>query len=196
MNEAEKVFYDDVREKKQIAQNAFKKKGGLNTAKAPFNNYTKPQADKKNGDISTFNLNRPMDWASFKMMPVDLQRKYLLILTDNGGAAALIADMFGVSAETVTACKRRLDIPPRRGFKGDPERFEAWKRESSGEDILPTEEKPEETGKILTDSFWERVSGEITVTGTLQEVYRHLVNLVGESRKTFTITFKEAEHEA
>lgn len=72
---------------------------------------TKKQWEERCGEIVTYNLGEPMDWETFKQMPVTLQKEYLLSLIDRYSTTASdLARMFGITSQTVTRFCGNQDI--------------------------------------------------------------------------------------
>ena len=82
----------------------------------PSDYMTKKERDKMNGEVQSYNLNSPMKWAQFKRMPDDIKREYLsTIISKYNPQQAALAEMFGISRNTVCNMFRELGIP----FKGN-----------------------------------------------------------------------------
>jgi hypothetical protein len=114
-------FDYDVMQKKRIAHSAFHKKRGSKSTKCclPSDHLSPAEWKRRNGPVSTYKLDAPMKWDEFRTMPEDLQRKYMTNLFALYGATAeMIADMFGVSAVTVSKFRRLNGIGPGKGSTG------------------------------------------------------------------------------
>lgn len=72
-------FEYDVMQKKRIANGAFHQKKGSKSRKCtlPHEMLTPAQRKKLDGPVETYAINRPMDWETFKSMPLDLQQAHL-----------------------------------------------------------------------------------------------------------------------
>ena len=63
--------------------------------------------------MSTYKLDEPMSWESFKAMPEDLQKKYILGLQENYGANdEMIGKMFKKSDTVALRVRNALNIKP------------------------------------------------------------------------------------
>ena len=73
-------FDYDAMQKKRIARGASHMKCGSKSKKCtlPSDYLTAAQKRRLNGPVSTYKLDEPMNWESFKAMPEDLQKKYIL----------------------------------------------------------------------------------------------------------------------
>ena len=99
-------FDYDAMQKKRIARGASHMKRGSKSKKCtlPSDYLTAAQKRRLNGPVSTYKLDEPMNWESFKAMPEDLQKKYILNLQETYQANNnMLGKMFGVTG--VSVCK-------------------------------------------------------------------------------------------
>lgn len=104
-------FLSDSAEKKRIARGAHNRvtKGGR--ARFSTDYMTAKEIKAMNGAINEYNLNKPMEWKTFKAMPDDLKIQYIKSLRETYGANdTQIAKMFGVSGWTISALNAELGI--------------------------------------------------------------------------------------
>lgn len=110
MNETERMFNDDVREKKQIARNAHRKPK-KNGCRMFTDGKSEAQINRLDGPVKAYKLNEPMDWRTFKSLPEDIQRLYLTGLIDRYAARdTMLAEMFGVTHSAVSAHRGKLGV--------------------------------------------------------------------------------------
>ena len=108
-------FDYDAMQKKRIARGASYMKRGSKSKKCtlPSDYLTAAQKRRLNGPVSTYKLDEPMNWESFKAMPEDLQKKYILNLQETYQANdKMIAKLFGKSDVTVGEHRKRLGLKP------------------------------------------------------------------------------------
>ena len=108
-------FDYDAMQKKRIARGASHMKRGSKSKKCtlPSDYLTAAQKRRLNGPVSTYKLDEPMNWESFKAMPEDLQKKYILGLQEMYQANdKMIAKLFGKSDVTVGEHRKRLGLNP------------------------------------------------------------------------------------
>ena len=101
-------FDYDAMQKKRIALGASHMRRGSKSKKCtlPSDYLTAAQKRRLNGPVSTYKLDEPMNWESFKAMPEDLQKKYILNLQETYQANNdMLGKMFGVTG--VSVCKMR-----------------------------------------------------------------------------------------
>ena len=108
-------FDYDAMQKKRIARGASHMKCGSKSKKCTLlSDYlTAAQKRRLNGPVSTYKLDEPMSWESFKAMPEDLQKKYILRLQENYGANdEMIGKMFKKSDTIALRLRNTLNIKP------------------------------------------------------------------------------------
>lgn len=155
-SEAERLFIEDVRDKKIVSRSYRNKRthcGRGGAVRLPSDKLTKKELEKMNGQCETYRLNQPMKWPEFLAMPVEHQISYIKKLRAQFDVPdTRIARMMFVSQATFSQYVRKLGISPgsRPGCtKWDKDR---WYLFTQG--ILPSEEpatSPEE--ELPTNSF-------------------------------------------
>ena len=132
-------YYQTIRERKDLANQARHKKNGSKSKKCSLStdHMTQKQIEERNGPVMTYSLGKPMVWEEFKKLPAEIQREYLQDITEKYAApASKVSQMFGVSLTTVN----RLTGKPEFGFKfktgkrQTPEQKIAWEFFLKGED--------------------------------------------------------------
>lgn len=111
MTDESYVFRQTSLERKKIANNVYSRKRGSRSKKCtlPSDNLTAGQIKKRNGEMMQYNLSKPMSWLTFKSMPEDLKREYILKLKNKHGARSKdIAGMFDISKNTFSAAMVKL----------------------------------------------------------------------------------------
>ena len=108
-------FDYEVMQKKRIARGASRMKRGSKSNKCtlPSDYLTAAPKRSLNGPVSTYKLDEPMSWESFKAMPEDLQKQYILNLQNTYQANdKMIGKLFGKSDVTVGEYRKKLGINP------------------------------------------------------------------------------------
>ena len=104
-------FDYDAMQKKRIAHGAAHMKHNRKGCSLPSDNLTAAQKRRLNGPVNTYKLDEPMTWESFKAMPEDLQKQYILNLQNIYQANdKMISKMFGKSDVTVGEYRKKLGI--------------------------------------------------------------------------------------
>ena len=103
MNQYEKSFYEDIREKKKAATGAYHRatRGKRSfTVHNQSDHLTKKELKEMSGEVVSF-MQKPIVWHEFKEMPVEAQRRYIEWLKkEYKVTGAMISDMFGVNRAT------------------------------------------------------------------------------------------------
>ena len=108
-------FDYDAMQKKRIARGAAHMKHGSKSKKCtlPSDYLTDAQKRRLNGPVSTYKLDEPMSWESFKAMPEDLQKKYILNLRETYQATdVMLGKMFKKADVTIGDIRRKLGVNP------------------------------------------------------------------------------------
>ena len=108
-------FDYDAMQKKRIARGASYMKRGSKSKKCtlPSDYLTAAQKRRLNGPVSTYKLDEPMSWESFKAMPEDLQKQYILNLQNTYQANdKMVGKMFEKSDVTVGEYRKNLGLNP------------------------------------------------------------------------------------
>lgn len=108
-------FDYDAMQKKRIARGAAHMKHGSKSKKCtlPSDYLTDAQKRRLNGPVSTYKLDEPMSWESFKAMPEDLQKKYILNLRETYQATdIMLGKMFKKADVTIGDIRRKLGVNP------------------------------------------------------------------------------------
>lgn len=126
-------FDFDVMQKKRIANNAARMKRGSKSKKCslPSDHLTPAQWKRRNGPVSTYSLNQPMNWETFKSLPTDIQQSYIDILQSrfNVTTATIGKDMFDKTPATLKAHMEKYGLKyiQMKGRNMTAEEREAWK---------------------------------------------------------------------
>lgn len=177
MRDEEYEFYSDCREKKSIANSAFKRrthtgKGGR--VRLPSDNLSKKELEKMNGEEKSYRLNEPMSWKEFMAMPDDIKVMYIKLLRQKFGISGRkIAEMMGIDQSRLSRELCRLGIGEgkhsRGNRAGDIEAWYAW----CGGVPKPTkddgEELEAEVSKII-EQIAEEVPEEVPVEETPKDI--------------------------
>ena len=158
------VMISDSIEKKKIARSSHNRKthcGKGGRVKFPSDYLSKKELKAMNGDVKSYNLNRPMTWIEFRSMPKDLQIMYIKKLRNEFEVPDIVlSKAMGICKSSFSKAMRELNLSLGRsaGAKGkqwlDSEKslkfFEYWnkfnKEKAVEEDSIESEaETVEET---------------------------------------------------
>lgn len=111
------VMISDSIEKKNIARSSHCRKthcGKGGRVKFPSDYKTKKELKAMNGDVKTYNLNKPMTWEEFKKLPEDLKITYIKKLRNEFKVPdKILAETMGVGRSHF--CKIIKDLGLSRG---------------------------------------------------------------------------------
>ena len=103
MTEAEKVYYDDIREKKSIKNSASKtNRTGKGPIRFPSDYLSKKEKEAMNGECRKWTFSEFPDRQAFKMMPDDLKIGYInwILNVYNVGISTISKHVFNQGAGT------------------------------------------------------------------------------------------------
>jgi len=143
-------FYEDVLQRKRLAQNAKYRKGarGGRTCRLSTDRLTEKQWKGLNGEVMSYDLNKPMSWRYFKAASIHIQSEYLRHLIEKYKVnASSLAQMFWVSPTTV---RKHIDVNQigvsfRVGCCMTAKEREAWERFISKGEQSPLKQAPDRT---------------------------------------------------
>lgn len=165
-------FYKDVSEKKTVARGARYRKGGSKSKKCSMSTdyMTQKQWKERNGPVMSYAMNQPIEWESFKKMPVDLQKAYVegLDAKYNVNFASL-SELFGVSKVTLkkTFDKNGLDFGFGTGKRMSAEQKKVWHEFIGLEEDSQADEEPEQPLFEAVEEVPEEVFPETVMSGLL-----------------------------
>lgn len=150
MPDEQYVMISDSIEKKKIAHSSYNRKthcGKGGRVKFPSDYLSKKELKAMNGDVKSYNLNRPMTWKEFRSMPQDLQIMYIKKLRNEFGVPdSILAKSMGVCKSTFSETMRdlKLSLGKSAGAKSrqwmDSEKSfkfsEYWNRFKNKEDVV------------------------------------------------------------
>ena len=114
-------FDYDVMLKKRIAASAKRRVNGSKSRKCslPSDFLTPAEFKKRSGPCMTYKLSAPMDWATFKAMPVDLQDEYIdhLQREYHVGLAIISVELFGAGKSALAQHLKARGITAHAGGK-------------------------------------------------------------------------------
>lgn len=121
-------FDYDCLQKKRIAQSAKKKKRPKKGCTLPSDRMTEAQKKKLNGEVKVMNLNKPMRYGYFKLLPKEMQEEYYNHLTDEFGVTQSdIARMLGCPVRTLANFINRKGLAIKKTNYKRTKRPDAWK---------------------------------------------------------------------
>jgi hypothetical protein len=166
MKDEKYAFFEEVREKKNIARGAHYRKahaGKGGRARFRTDHMTKKELEKLNGETKTYQMNKFITYKEFKKLPPDLKKTYLTgIIEKFNIPMSALAKAWGISKYTVYNVFSGLEINTSR-----PSRL-SWDEEKWNAFINPQPAEPIELTNHSEDAaqlppFEENIEKE-TVT--------------------------------
>lgn len=125
-------FDFDVMQKKRIAASARKRVCGSKSkwVGLPSDHLTPAQMKARSGPVMSYNLSYPMDYETFKSMPLDLQQSYLDGLHSRFcvGSTTVGKDLFGLSQSAIYIHAKAHGLKSRQGKKLSAAERAVWER--------------------------------------------------------------------
>jgi hypothetical protein len=127
MNDVEYMLWQDAREKKAAGRGIYNRHSGKKSKYVglPSDHMTAAEKKRKNGPVSTFNINKRLSYEEFKQLPSDLASEYLTRLhsTFNVGLED-VAESMGTTRPAIIAYLRKNNIshPSKRSGPRKPDR--------------------------------------------------------------------------
>ena len=91
-------LFDDLKTKNAVAKSARIKVGGKSRYMMPSDYLSAIEKKKLNGEITVYEMKKPISWKKFKSYPKDIQRDYLQWFVDEFGISrGALAPMLGVT---------------------------------------------------------------------------------------------------
>lgn len=208
--------FDCLQRKRLASQSRYKKRGSKSKKCSLSTDYMTPgQWKKRNGEVVTVNLGKPIAWAEFTKLPATMQEEYLRHIQEKYRASGTdIAEMFDVCYATLyryikssglnisfkkgpsMGGERRLDwlkfLGRIKSADADEETSEAEDSDPAPQDADVSEscEMPEQHRRMEMTHFTLCFSGEIDVGAITNSLLRILGsgNVTGNVKISCDIT--------
>ena len=160
------VMISDSIEKKKIARSSHNRKthcGKGGRVKFPSDYLSKKELKAMNGDVKSYNLNKPMTWKEFRSMPQDLQIMYIKKLRNEFGVPDIVlGKAMGICKSSFSRVMSELNLSLGKcaGAKSkqwlDSEKsfkfFEYWNKFENKEDAVKEDGVEEEAEVVEEDN--------------------------------------------
>lgn len=178
MPDEQYVMISDSIEKKKIAHSSHNRKthcGKGGRVKFPSDYLSKKELKAMNGEVKSYNLNRPMTWEEFRSMPQDLQIMYIKKLRNEFGVPdSVLGKAMGVCRSSFSKAMRDLNLSlgKNAGAKGrqwigsekSSKFYEYWNKFSKKDESIKEESVEDETE--VESIKEESISKEFAQIGT------------------------------
>lgn len=195
--------YDNL-QRKRIARNARYKKNGSKSRKCtlPQDMMTAAQLKRRNGEVNTFNLGKPMKWNEFNTMPDDLKIEYIEMLRLSYNASnSKIAEMMDKPRASIVREIARLGLDDMRKRQMSRTQEEEWEKFCNPkpvvvldpiETITPCEEPEEEKQDTAPSHVGCAInSGLLQFTGKAPDIAIALMKFLGDREYRICVEFEE-----
>lgn len=127
VREIEYLFFLDGLEKKRIARSASNKnRTGKGALRFPSDYKTKKEVLEMNGDIRSWNMDKPMTAAEFRQLPIDLKREYFtMIFSRFKPSAKELGRVMQMPHTQICKYRKMFEIPATPGAQ-TKQQAEAW----------------------------------------------------------------------
>ena len=207
----------DALQKKKIARSARNQKRGSRSRKCtlPSDYLTNAEKRKLNGEIMTYQINKPITWVEFKNYPIDIKKKYLEhFAAEHNCTIAMMEGMLGCGEN---ALRGHIDRRPElqkilrhSSSRAARLKFAAWLETERWGATNSVQNEAEVVEEVVEEKVEEVVeekpkerevhyfgncirSGEIVVNGTPAEIGVALMNVFQNQRVAATIKFEVVE---
>ena len=176
MPDEQYVMISDSIEKKKIAHSSHNRKthcGKGGRVKFPSDYLSKKELKAMNGEVKSYNLNRPMIWEEFRSMPQDLQIMYIKKLRNEFGVPdSVLGKAMGICRSSFSKAMRDLNLSIGKGAGATGRQwlnseksskfYEYWNKFNKKEDTVE-EDSVEEKNEALEEMD---ISEEFAQIGT------------------------------
>lgn len=139
-------LFDDLKVKNAVAKSARTKVGGKGRYMMPSDYLSATEKKKLNGEITVYEMKKPISWKKFKSYPKDIQKDYLQWFVDEFGVTrGTLAPMFGVTVTGMYPYFKQqgfLDMFPKVAKADAAGRFSMWLEQFDLESKTPVVEEP------------------------------------------------------
>lgn len=200
-------FDYDVLQRKRSTYGARHKKNGSKSRKCtlPQDTMSAAELKRRNGEMSTFNLGKPMRWAEFKTMPDDLKIEYITGLREKYNASeAKVAAMMGVSPSWLFREIKRIGGHDDVRRKMSEAQLAAWEEfcKPTSDTLAPPEvitpigpgeakEPVEDAIPCEKKSGCSINSGLLSFTGKAPDIAITLMKFLGDREYRISVEFEE-----
>lgn len=178
MPDEQYVMISDSIEKKKIAHSSHNRKthcGKGGRVKFPSDYLSKKELKAMNGDVKSYNLNKPMTWKEFRRMPQDLQIMYIKKLRNEFGVPDIVlSKVMGVCKSSFSKAMRDLNLSLGKSAGATGKQWlnseksskfsEYWNKfENKKEDNIDEESAKDETEHVKETDVSEEKSNDYTM---------------------------------
>lgn len=192
-------MFDDLKERNSIARSARTAVGGKRKYMLGSDYLSPGELRRKNGEITVYEMKKPIGWAKFKGYPKDVQREYLQWFADEFHATtSMVAKVLGITSTYLSTELGRMGLSGilhRQPVQEGKNRFCEWLKqfeadEPVDEPVVPEKPKPK---PVEQPTFFHTIQAcEMSMEGKASEISQTLFNLFKDQRIAVTVVFAGA----
>ena len=209
MPDEQYVMISDSIEKKKIAHSSHNRKthcGKGGRVKFPSDYLSKKELKAMNGEVKSYNLNRPMTWEEFRSMPQDLQIMYIKKLRNEFGVPDIVlSKAMGVCKSSFSKAMKDLNLSLGKGAGATGKQWmnseksskfsEYWNKfENKKEDNIEEESAKDEAEHVEETDISEEKSNDYTMDDSDELFYYGTKYNSGRYPSTTVDHIVEPEH--
>lgn len=191
------TLYDELKEKNALARSSHSRVSKRSKYMLPSDYLSASEKRKMNGEITMYEMQKPISWEKFKGYPREIQKEYIQWFVDEFEAtASMMGEVFGGKHSTTI-----INNFKSLGFSGVLHRyshkkaeFAEWLKQFNPEIEIPVVEPPAKKEKDNTPQmFFNTISScEMNLEGAASQISQTLFNMFRDQRIAVTVVFTGA----
>lgn len=174
MTDEKFLFVSDVADKRRTARGSHNKKTycgkGVNI-KFPSDYLSRKELKAMNGDVKSYQMNKPITWAEFKAMPDDIKITYIKSLRNKFNVPDFeIFEMMGINRKTGTSAIAEIGLSKGRGSGSrtywNKENWQKWLAGASMQDTDDSDQIAQPIEQPLSMDNCEQPAEPVKCDGT------------------------------
>ena len=190
MPDEQYVMISDSIEKKKIAHSSHNRKthcGKGGRVKFPSDYLSKKELKAMNGDVKSYNLNKPMSWEEFRRMPQDLQIMYIKKLRNEFGVPDIVlSKAMGVCKSSFSKAMRDLNLSLGKSAGATGKKWLNSEKSSKFSEYWNKFSKKDES--IKEESVEDATEVESTKEANISKTFAQIGTYVTENNSSTNIT--------
>lgn len=198
-------YYEEQKERNSVARSARTVKGGKKKYMLPSDRMSASEIKKMNGEVTMYELKKPISWAKFRGYPKDIQKEYLQWFADEfSSTTGMMAQIFEISPAYCNTFLKKMGLAgimhyraTESGKKAFTEWLKQYRSETTTKEQPPVEENKKEKVKIVEQPmFFNTITGcEMSMEGKASEIGQTLFSLFRDQKIAVSISFVGAKEE-
>lgn len=193
---SKEVMFDDLKERNDVARSARTAVGGKRKYMLGCDYLSPSELKKRNGEITVYEMKKPIGWAKFKGYPKDVQKEYLQWFADEFHAStSMVARVLGITSTYLSTELGRMGLSGilhRAPVYEARVRFEEWLKQFEGDEPVEKPVLPEKPAPrpVEQPTFFNTIQTcEMSLEGKASEISQTLFNLFKDQKIAVTVVF-------